>query len=195
MGAPDGGRPAAFVDRDGTIIREREYLSDPAGVELLPGAAEGLGALAGAGYAIVVVTNQSGIARGLYDEAAYQAVQRRLVEILAGHAVPVAGSYHCPHHPAFSGTCDCRKPGTGLFQRAVREHGLDPARSVFIGDRLRDIEAARELGGRAFLVRTGYGQEEAERAVSNVVICDDLAAAAAAAGPPPDDVDTRGASR
>lgn len=188
-------RPAAFVDRDGTIIRETEYLSDPCGVELLPGAVEGLRALNGAGYAVVVVSNQSGIARGLYDEAAYHAVQRRLIGLLAAHAVPVAGSYHCPHHPDFSGACECRKPATGLFQRAVQEHALDPARSVFIGDRLRDIEAARELGGRAFLVRTGYGQEEAERAGDDVVVCDDLAAAAAAAGPPPEDVDTSGSYR
>lgn len=190
-----GGRPAAFVDRDGTIIREREYLSDPADVELLPGAVEGLRTLSAAGFAIVVVTNQSGIARGLYDEAAYQAVQRRLVETLAGDGVRVTGSYHCPHHPDFTGACDCRKPGTGLFRRAVREHALDPARSVFIGDRLRDIEAARDLGGRAFLVRTGYGREEAKGAGKDVVVCDDLETAAAAAGRPPESVDTRGASR
>lgn len=183
-----GARPAAFVDRDGTIIHERDYLSEPAGVELLPGAVEGLRALQEAGYVIVVVTNQSGIARGLYDEAAYEAVQRRLIAMLAERGIVVAGSYHCPHHPDFSGACDCRKPAPGLFLRAIREHHLDPARSLFIGDRLRDVEPARELGGRAFLVRTGYGREEAERvgggADAEVVVCDDLAAAAAAAGPP-----------
>lgn len=192
---PAGGRPAAFVDRDGTIIREREYLSEPAGVELLSGAAEGLRALEGAGYAIVVVSNQSGIARGLYDEAAYQAVQRRLVEMLAAHGVSVIGSYHCPHHPDFSGACNCRKPETGLFQRAAREHHLDPVRSIFIGDRLRDVLPARELGGRAFLVRTGYGRDEAGKAGKDVVVCDDLAAAAVAARRPPEDVDTHESSR
>lgn len=185
------GSPAAFVDRDGTIIREREYLSDPAGVELLPGAAEGLRILQDAGYVLVSVSNQSGIARGLYDEAAYQRVQRRMVAILADHGVRIAASYHCPHHPDVTGPCDCRKPASGLFLAAIREHGLDPGRSVFIGDRLRDIEAARELGGRAFLLRTGYGAEEARSAGPDVVVCDDLAAAARAAGTPTRGVDTR----
>ena len=178
------GRPAAFVDRDGTIIREKEYLADPAGVELLPGAAAGLRKLADAGYALVIVSNQSGIARGLYDEAAYRAVERRLLDVLAGVGVPIEGSYHCPHHPDFTGPCDCRKPMPGLFLRAARELGLDPARSILVGDRLRDVEPARELGGRAFLVRTGYGAGEATEAPGDVVVCDDLEAVARAAGSP-----------
>lgn len=183
-------RPAAFVDRDGTVIREREYLADPAGVELLPGALAGLRALSAAGYALVLVSNQSGIARGLYDEAAYQAVQARVLALLAAGGVPVAGSFHCPHHPDFTGPCDCRKPAPGLFLRAAGELDLDPARSIFVGDRLRDVDAARDLGGRGFLVRTGYGASEAERAGQDLVVCDDLAGVAAAAGPPPDGVDT-----
>lgn len=179
------GRPAAFVDRDGTIIREAEYLSDPDRVELVPGAGDGLRTLAEAGYALVIVTNQSGIARGLYDEATYQAVQKRLLALLEDRGITVAGSYHCPHHPQFTGPCECRKPAAGLFRRAIRELGLAPARSIFIGDRIRDITAARELGGRAFLVRTGYGAWEARAAGDDVVVCADLAAVARAAGPPP----------
>ena len=183
--APARARAAAFVDRDGTIIREREYLADPAGVELLPGAAEGLGALQAAGYLLVIVSNQSGIARGYYDEAAYRAVQNRVVDLLDGEGVAVAASYHCPHHPDFSGPCACRKPSAGLFREAIRDLDLDPDRSVFIGDRLRDVTPSRELGGRAFLVRTGYGEEEAAEAGGEVVVCDDLLAVARAAGPPP----------
>ena len=173
-------RPAAFVDRDGTVIREREYLDDPAGVELLPGAAQGLRDLAAAGYVPVLISNQSGIARGYYDEAAYRAVQARLLEILSAAGVSIAASYHCPHHPDFTGPCRCRKPGTGLFRDAIGALGLDASRSLFIGDRLRDVLPARELGGRGFLVRTGYGAEEAGRAPGDIVVCDDLPAVAAA---------------
>ena len=182
--ARGGGRPAAFLDRDGTLIREREYLADPAGVELLPGAVEGLRSLAEAGYALVVVSNQSGIARGYYDEAAYRAVQDRMLAMLAAEGIAIAGSYHCPHHPDITGACDCRKPAPGLFRDAARDLGLDLARSVYIGDRVRDVAAAAALGGRAFLVRTGYGAEEARDAGPDVVVCDDLRDAAAAAGPP-----------
>ncbi len=171
-------RPAVFADRDGTIIRERPYLSDPAGVDLLPGSAHGLAAFHAAGFAIVIVTNQSGIARGYYDEEAYEAVQRELVLRLAGAGVPVAASYHCPHHPDYTGACLCRKPATGLFERAAHELALDLARSVFIGDRLRDVEPAERFGGTGFLVRTGHGSAEARRAGAWVPICDDLAHAA-----------------
>ncbi len=176
------GRRAVFVDRDGTIIREREYLSDPAGVELVPGAAESLRAFAAAGYGVVIVTNQSGIARGYYDEAAYAAVAAELEALLEGAGVALLGSYHCPHHPDITGPCDCRKPGTGLFRQAAREHNLDLARSIYIGDRVRDVAPAAELGGQGILVRTGYGREEASGAPADVAVVDDLMGAVAAAG-------------
>jgi D-glycero-D-manno-heptose 1,7-bisphosphate phosphatase len=174
-------RPAAFLDRDGTLIVERNYLADPAGVELLPGAAAGLRRLAEAGYALVLVTNQSGIARGLFGDADFGAVQRRMAELLAAEGVRLDGVYHCPHHPDFSGPCTCRKPAPGLFVRAAAELGLDPARSVYIGDRLADVLAAGELGGRAFLVRTGYGDAERDRAPAWVRVASGLEAAAAMA--------------
>ncbi|MFW5950831.1 MAG: D-glycero-alpha-D-manno-heptose-1,7-bisphosphate 7-phosphatase [Gemmatimonadota bacterium] len=173
-------RRAAFVDRDGTIIREREYLSEPAAVELLPGAVAGLRSLQGAGYAVVVVTNQSGIARGLYGEAEYAAVAREVEARLEAAGIRVEGSYHCPHHPDLTGPCDCRKPATGLFRRAAREHGLALAASVYIGDRVRDVLPALELGGLGVLVRTGYGAGEADSAPAGVMVVDDLEAAAAA---------------
>lgn len=171
-------RPALFVDRDGTVIREREYLADPAGVELLPGAAEGLAAFLDAGYAVLIVTNQSGIARGYYGEEAYLAVQAEVERRLAAQGVPVLASYHCPHHPDHTGPCPCRKPAPGLFLRAAEEHGLDLARSVFVGDRLRDVEPGLELGGTAILVQSGYGRREANDAPAAVRIARDLEDAA-----------------
>lgn len=169
---------ALFVDRDGTVIREGKYLSDPAEAELLPGVAEGLTAFQAAGYGIVIATNQSGIARGYYGEADYRAVEEEVERQLAVAGVRILGSYFCPHHPEWTGPCDCRKPATGLFERAARDHGLDLARSVYVGDRLRDVEPGRVLGGTAVLVRTGYGEREVAWAPAGVLVVDDLAAAA-----------------
>ena len=171
-------RPAVFVDRDGTIVVERYYLADPEDVELVPGAARALAALVAAGYALVVVTNQSGIARGLYDETAFHEVQRRVEELLAAEDVRFDAVFYCPHHPDFTGPCECRKPGTALFRRAAAELGLDLARSFFVGDRLKDVVPAFELGGRAVLVRTGYGVEHEPAAGPEVAVVDDLAALA-----------------
>ena len=179
---PTGGRRAVFVDRDGTLIREREYLAEPGRVELVPGALESLAAFEAAGYAIVVVTNQSGIARGYYDEAAYRAVEAEVESRLEAGGVRVLATYHCPHHPDITGPCDCRKPAPGLFLRAAREHGLNLSLSVYIGDRLRDIEPGIELGGTAILVRTGYGAAEEREASAAVTVVDDLGGAAAVAG-------------
>jgi len=171
-------RRAVFLDRDGTLIVEREYLADPAGVTLLPGAAAALKRLADAGFALVLVTNQSGIARGFYGEPEFRAVQARVEQDLAAEGVTLDGVYLCPHHPDFSGPCDCRKPGDALFRRAAEELGLDLAGSWYVGDRLRDVEPARRLGGQALLVRTGYGAEEASTAAAEVPVVADLAEAA-----------------
>lgn len=173
MPSPDLGR-AAFLDRDGTVIVEREFLARPEDVELVPGAGEALRRLAGAGFALVLVSNQSGIARGLYGEEDYRAVQARLTELLRDAGVVLDGDYHCPHHPDFTGPCDCRKPAPGLFLRAARELDLDLARSIYVGDRLRDVLPGLERGGRAFLVRTGYGREEEPAAPRGVVVVDDI---------------------
>ncbi len=185
-------RRAVFLDRDGTIIRERDYLSDPEGVELLPGAVEGLKSFRDAGFHILIVTNQSGIARGFYDEAAYRAVEAEVERRLARHGVDVLASYHCPHHPDFTGPCDCRKPEPGLFLRAARDHGVDLAASVYVGDRLRDVEPGLGLGGTALLVRSGYGAAEADRVPAGVHIVSDLAAAARHANAPREGIDTHG---
>ena len=172
-------RPAVFLDRDGTILVEKNYLADPDEVELIPGAAEAMRRLQDAGYALVVVTNQSGIARGLYGEPEYRRVDERMRELLQRHGVLVDASYHCPHHPEHTGECDCRKPAPGLFLRAIDELSLDPARAWLIGDRLRDVEAARGLGARPLLVETGYGADEAAAArATGVAVAPDLAGAA-----------------
>lgn len=150
-------RRAVFLDRDGTLIEERNYLSDPEGVSLIPGVTEALRRLHDAGYAIVVITNQSGIARGFFTESDMQAVQQRLADLLEAEGARIDGFWYCPHHPDFTGPCECRKPGLRLFQEAAETLSLDPARSIFVGDRVRDISPAVAFGGTPILVRTGYG--------------------------------------
>jgi D-glycero-D-manno-heptose 1,7-bisphosphate phosphatase len=171
-------KPAVFLDRDGTIIREAYYLADPEQVELVDGAAAALRELAAAGYALVIVTNQSGIARGLYVEEDFQAVESRLEEMLEAEGVKIDGVFHCPHHPDFSGPCDCRKPGPGLYRRAQRALDLDLAESVYIGDRVKDVLPAITFEGRGILVRTGYGTEQEATVPEGITVVDDLAAAA-----------------
>lgn len=145
-------RPAAFLDRDGTIIHDASYIRDPAVVRLLPGAARAVRTLNEHDVPVVVITNQSGIARGIMSELDYQAVQARVEELLAAEGASLLAAYHCPHLPEISGPCECRKPGTLLYRRAAEEHGLDLERSAYIGDRWRDIEPALVLGGRGIMV-------------------------------------------
>jgi D-glycero-D-manno-heptose 1,7-bisphosphate phosphatase len=167
-------RPAVFLDRDGTIIEEVKYLADPEGVVLLPGAVEALTLLRDAGFSLVVVTNQSGIARGLYGVEDYEAVALRLDELLATHGLRLDATHFCPHHPDISGDCACRKPATGMHRAAADDLGLDLARSFLVGDRVGDLLPALELGGEGILVRTGYGSGE-ERAMPEVFqVADDL---------------------
>ena len=143
-------RAAAFVDRDGTLILDVHYISRPADVVLMPGAAAALRRLNEAGVPVIVVTNQSGIARGMFDEQAYESVRARLDQLLAAEGARIDATYHCPHGPDEG--CRCRTPGPELFERAIAEHALDGARSFFVGDRLRDILPARTFGGRGVLV-------------------------------------------
>jgi len=148
--------PAAFLDRDGTVIADLHYLDDPARVQLLAGAAEALALLNRAGYLPVIVSNQSGVGRGMFPEAAVHRVNERMQQLLLSeHAdAEVRAFYHCPHAP--EADCACRKPRAGLFLRAAEELQLDLARSVGFGDRERDLEAARAAGCRqAFRVGEG----------------------------------------
>ena len=147
-----GGRGAAFLDRDGTVIEDRHHLSDPEGVRLIPGSAAAVAALNRAGMPVLLVTNQSGIGRGIFSEEDFAAVQVKVEEMLALEGAHLDGVYLCPHAPDRIPACDCRKPATGLYRRAAADHGVDLASSVYIGDRLRDVLPAGELGGRAFLI-------------------------------------------
>lgn len=174
-----GKRPAVYLDRDGTLVAERHYLSDPRGLVLVPGSLPALATLHGAGYALVVVTNQSGIARGLYTEDDYRSVARRLDEVLADAGIVLDGTYHCSHHPDFTGPCACRKPSTGMYLQAAAELDLDVERSWYVGDKITDVRPALELRGRGILVRTGYGREHEKSVPDGVEVVDDLAAAAA----------------
>jgi D-glycero-D-manno-heptose 1,7-bisphosphate phosphatase len=145
-------RAAAFLDRDGTIIRDTEYLRDPDQVELLPGAARAIRRLNEAGWPVIVVTNQSGIARGLLTEQDYERVRMRVDKLIAAEGARIDASYHCPHHPDITGPCDCRKPGVKLYLDAARDHGLDTAGSWYVGDRLRDVSPGDHFGGRSVML-------------------------------------------
>lgn len=159
-------RPAVFLDRDGTIIHDRDYLADPAGVELLPGAAEAIARLNGAGYVVVVVTNQSGIGRGYMTVANYEAVHRRFIEVLGDGGARVDAAYYAPQAPGDPDPEEMRKPGPGMYLRAAREHGLDLARSWLAGDRLRDVIPAAALGARAILIPNHQTEGPAPRGVA-----------------------------
>jgi D-glycero-D-manno-heptose 1,7-bisphosphate phosphatase len=154
---------AAFLDRDGTIIDDAHYIAEPELVRLRPGAAAAIAALNRATIPVIVVTNQSGIARGLISESDYRRVEARLDELLAAHGARIDATYVCPHHPEFDRACDCRKPGTLLFRRAAADHGLDLTRSAYIGDRWRDVQPGIVLGGRPILI-VDDSTEPAERA-------------------------------
>jgi D-glycero-D-manno-heptose 1,7-bisphosphate phosphatase len=173
-------RPAAFLDRDGTLIYDTHYLRDPALVKLIDGVPPALRALKNAGFALVVITNQSGIARGLLSEADYEAVRARLDEILAQEGITLDASLHCPHEPSVSGPCDCRKPGTQLYEQAIAALDLDASRSLFVGDRWRDVAPGLALGGTAVLVPSeNTPPDDVEHARSEARIVGTLAAAAA----------------
>lgn len=142
-----------FLDRDGTVIRDVSYLSRVEDVELLPGAARAISRLNDVGVPVIVITNQSGIARGMFTLDEYLQTQRRLDELLAESDARIDATYLCPDHPDFTGPCNCRKPATRLFERAAADHALDMTSPSFIGDRWRDIEMYHSLGGTPVLIR------------------------------------------
>jgi histidinol-phosphate phosphatase family protein len=165
--------PAIFLDRDGTVIVEKNYPSHPDQVALLDGAIAGLRAMARHAYPLVVVSNQSGIGRGYFSEEQADAVERRVIDLLARAEIAVAGWYRCPHSPEAG--CACRKPAPGMILSAVRDLDLDPARSFVIGDKWCDIELAAAVGAAGILVTTGHGHLDAGRARSQgIAVCRDL---------------------
>ena len=167
----------ALLDRDGTINLDRHYLADPAGVELLPGAAPGLRRLQNAGLALVVITNQSGVAAGRITPPQLAAVRARLEALLGDAGVRLTGTYACTHGP--DDGCPCRKPSDRLARQAAAEHRLDLTRSVVVGDKASDLALGRRLGVPTFLVTSGYGQATlAAREVLPDFVVDDLEALA-----------------
>jgi histidinol-phosphate phosphatase family protein len=166
-----------FLDRDGTIIDDTGFVADPAAVRLLPGAAPAIARLNRAGIPAIVVTNQSGIARGMLDEAAYSAVARRLDALLGAAGARLDADYHCPHHPDFTGPCECRKPGALLYRRAASDHSLSLAGSWWVGDRMRDVVPAERLGGRGLLIGHPPADELAAAAAARFPVVSDLSAA------------------
>ena len=157
---------AVFLDRDGTINEEVGYLDRLEKLRLIPGAAEAIRLINESGLKAVVVTNQSGVARGFFTEAFVDNVHSHLSEMLRKEGASLDGFYFCPHHPTegrgrYLRSCSCRKPSPGLLLRACEELSLEPERSYMVGDTLKDIEAASRIGARGILVRTGYGAEAA----------------------------------
>jgi histidinol-phosphate phosphatase family protein len=160
----NGVRRAVFLDKDGTLIEDIPYNVDPQKIRLAPGAVEGLTALHENGYALIVVSNQSGVAHGLFPERVLRDVERSLRRQLAAFGVPLAGFYYCPHHPEgrvnrYAVACRCRKPAPGMLRRAAADHGIDLAESWMIGDILDDIEAGRRAGCRTVLIDNGNETE------------------------------------
>ena len=185
---PSGGLPAAFLDRDGTIIEDPGYLRDPEDIRFIPGAIDALRALQQAGYRLVVLTNQSGVARGLLTETDVRRVNERLTTLLAEAGVRPDGIYYCPHHPDYGPPeyrrdCDCRKPRPGMIHRAARDLGLNPRRSVVIGDHVSDAALAQAFPGMVgIMLRTGHGAEQWQKIQDGVLrmpehVADDLSSA------------------
>ena len=178
-------RRAVFLDRDGTLIEEAGYLDQLERIRFFPYSIDAVRLLNRAGFAVVVVTNQSGVARGIFDEAFVLAAHDRIARGLAAGGAIVDAFYYCPHHPDgsvadYRRACDCRKPQPGLMRRAASDLGLALDRSFVVGDRLHDVQAGPTIAAPAVLVRSGYGcaHEVAARA-HGAAIADNLIEAVA----------------
>ena len=154
-----GSARAAFLDRDGTLIEDANYLADADQVRLLPGTPEAVRVLNDHGILAIVITNQSGIAQGLLTEHQYVATRDRLDQLMKDGGARIDATFHCPHYPPVSGPCECRKPGTLLYRRAAEQLGIDLARSLYVGDRDRDIAPGLAFGGFVRLVPSGSTPE------------------------------------
>ena len=180
-------RPAVFLDRDGTLLEEAGYLDRLERLVFFPFAIDAVRLLNRAGFAVVIITNQSGVGRGMYEESfvlqAHEEIDRRVM--LGGARID--GYYYCPHHPAaeierYRADCDCRKPAPGMLRHAASELSLDLPRSFTVGDKWTDVQVGEAAGARGILVRTGYGRssERTPRAgLTPAAIADDVIAAAA----------------
>ena len=161
----EGLWPAIFLDRDGTLMRDVDYCGDPKDVQVFTGAPAALGRLKAHGYKIIIITNQSGIGRGLFNEQAYRDVEKEVGRQLGAELIDA--TYFCPHSP--DQACGCRKPEAGMVHQAARAHAIDLTRSYFIGDKDSDMQCGRRAGTRTILVQTGYGKSADAQAADAVV--------------------------
>ncbi len=155
---------ALFLDKDGTLIKDVPYNVDPSRITLEPGVGAALREIQRAGYKLILISNQSGVARGLFPETALDAVGLHISELLQPYAVTIQGFYYCPHHidglvPSYAVSCSCQKPLPGMLQRAALEHDIDLAQSWMVGDILNDIEAGRRAGCKTVLIDNGNETE------------------------------------
>ena len=154
---------AVFLDRDGTIMEDAHYIKSPDQVRLIPGAAAAVKRINDAGVLAIVVTNQSGLARGKFNAEDYEAVRRHFEALLAAEGAHIDASYYCPHHPSITGPCNCRKPATGMFEDAIRDFRLDAANVAYVGDRWRDVVASKKLGGRGIMIASDMTTDDDRR--------------------------------
>lgn len=157
-------RQAVFLDKDGTLVEDVPYNVDPERIQLAEGVEAGLRSLHAAGYLLIVISNQSGVARGYFEEAALVAVEEHLRQVMRAFGVPLTGFYYCPHYPTgsvaeYAIACSCRKPEPGLLLQAAQEHDIDLTQSWFIGDILNDVEAGRRAGCNTILIDNGNETE------------------------------------
>jgi D-glycero-D-manno-heptose 1,7-bisphosphate phosphatase len=159
---------AVFLDRDGTIVEDIGYLNSPEQLKFIPGSIEAIKKLNEAGYKVVVITNQAGVARGLITEDMLQTIDKTLHKWILNGGAHLDGIYYCPHHPdhgvyPYKQVCECRKPHPGLLKRAHRDLEIDLARSFMIGDKATDVEAGKRAGTKTVFVRSGRGKEEEKK--------------------------------
>ncbi len=161
----DGKSQAVFIDRDGTLNEDTGYLDSIENIQLFPFAIEAVRRINDSGRKVIVVTNQSGVARGMFDEAQLRQIHDHLRDLFRAHGAVIDAIYYCPHHPSEGDTkyrveCECRKPKAGMLHLAQRDLNLSLADSTVIGDRYHDVEMAHRVGARGVLVLTGYGKKE-----------------------------------
>jgi len=151
---------AIFLDRDGVINNEVDHLSHPDDFEFIPGSIDAFKILKQKNFLLIVITNQAGIARGYFNEEALQRIHTKMIKILEQNSIILDDIFFCPHHPEFTGPCDCRKPKPGMILKAKNKHNINLKKSFMVGDTISDIEAGFKAGCKTVLVLTGYGREE-----------------------------------
>ncbi|MCL2144431.1 MAG: HAD family hydrolase [Endomicrobia bacterium] len=180
MGKNNTKKPAAFLDRDGTLIFDKNYLSSPDKVKLYSYSAESIDKLRGAGFKIIVVTNQSGIARGMFSGKELKKVNKKFIDLLKEQGAKIDGLYFCPHID--EDNCGCRKPKIGMVLKAAKEHNIDLKKSYTVGDSIRDYLLGYNSGGKGILVLTGHGKRQQKkiksRKIKPLAVCKTLKQAA-----------------